>query len=81
MWNPSLRTVVRPFDEIVPAVLGGDVDAGVVIHEGQLTWKEQGLARLGDLGRWWAAFFCGDQRLSAFHRSGSGSGFALRATP
>jgi 1,4-dihydroxy-6-naphthoate synthase len=54
LWNPSLRTVVRRFDEIMPAVLDGEVDAGVVIHEGQLTWKQDGLARIVDLGRWWA---------------------------
>jgi 1,4-dihydroxy-6-naphthoate synthase len=53
LWNPALRTVVRPFDEIVPAVMAGELEAGVVIHEGQLTWREQGLHALVDLGVWW----------------------------
>jgi len=54
MWNPNLETVVRPFDAIMPAVSSGDVDAGVVIHEGQLTWQEEGFHSLVDLGVWWA---------------------------
>jgi len=54
LWNPSLDTVVRSFDRIVPAVQAGEVDAGVVIHEGQLTWREDGLSRVVDLGVWWA---------------------------
>ena len=54
LWNPALNTTVRRFDEIVPAVLAGDVDAGVVIHEGQLTWRDDGLECLVDLGAWWA---------------------------
>jgi 1,4-dihydroxy-6-naphthoate synthase len=53
LWNPALRTVVRPFDEIVPAVVSGDLEAGVVIHEGQLTWREEGLHAVVDLGVWW----------------------------
>jgi len=53
LWNPALRTVVRPFDEIVPAVVAGEIAAGVVIHEGQLTWREEGLHALVDLGVWW----------------------------
>jgi 1,4-dihydroxy-6-naphthoate synthase len=53
LWNPSLRTVVRPFDEIVPAVQRGEVAAGVVIHEGQLTWRDEGLHCVVDLGVWW----------------------------
>ena len=54
MWIPVLKTVVRPFDAIVPAVLSGEVAAGVVIHEGQLTWQDEGLHRVVDLGVWWA---------------------------
>jgi 1,4-dihydroxy-6-naphthoate synthase len=53
LWNPALRTVVRPFDEIVPAVAAGELEAGVVIHEGQLTWREEGLHAVVDLGVWW----------------------------
>jgi 1,4-dihydroxy-6-naphthoate synthase len=54
LWNPELRTTVRPSDAIIPAVLSGDVDAGVIIHEGQLTWRDEGLAKIVDLGEWWA---------------------------
>ena len=54
LWHPSLRTRVIPFDEILPAVARGDVAAGVVIHEGQLTYADEGLVRIVDLGRWWA---------------------------
>jgi 1,4-dihydroxy-6-naphthoate synthase len=55
MWNPSLNTTVLPFDAVGPAVLSGEVDAGVVIHEGQLTWRDEGFVKLVDLGEWWAA--------------------------
>jgi len=54
MWNPGLQTVVLPFDDIMPAVSSGEVDAGVVIHEGQLTWREEGFYKIVDLGVWWA---------------------------
>jgi 1,4-dihydroxy-6-naphthoate synthase len=54
MWDPALQTVIMPFDEIMPAVNSGEVDAGVVIHEGQLTWEDEGFAKIVDLGVWWA---------------------------
>ena len=54
MWNPSLQTVILDFDAIMPAVESGEVDAGVVIHEGQLTWQDEGFAKIVDLGEWWA---------------------------
>jgi len=54
MWNPSLQTVIYGFDEIMPAIQSGEVDAGVVIHEGQLTWQEEGFHKIVDLGVWWA---------------------------
>jgi 1,4-dihydroxy-6-naphthoate synthase len=54
MWNPALQTVIMGFDEIMPAVSSGEVDAGVVIHEGQLTWEAEGFAKIVDLGVWWA---------------------------
>ncbi len=54
MWNPRLQTVTRAFDEIMPAVRCGEVDAGVVIHEGQLTWENEGFHKIVDLGEWWA---------------------------
>ncbi len=45
--------VIVPFDEILDVVEAGEVDAGLVIHEGQLTYETQGLRSIIDLGRWW----------------------------
>jgi 1,4-dihydroxy-6-naphthoate synthase len=44
---------VVPFDEILPAVEAGQFDAGLIIHEGQLTFQNQGLHLIVDLGVWW----------------------------
>ncbi|MDP6871615.1 MAG: ABC transporter substrate-binding protein [Candidatus Thalassarchaeaceae archaeon] len=44
---------VVPFDEILPAVLRGEYDVGLIIHEGQLTWKSEGVFLVLDLGKWW----------------------------
>ena len=44
---------VVPFDAILPAVAGGTAEAGLLIHEGQLTWQREGLHRVLDLGAWW----------------------------
>ena len=52
---PGLDQVVVPFDEIQDAVLGGRVDAGLIIHEGQVTYRQQGLHKVIDLGEWWKA--------------------------
>ena len=49
------RRVVMPFDRIMPAVAAGEVDAGVIIHEGRFTYGSYGLRRLVDLGEWWEA--------------------------
>lgn len=43
------------FDEVMPAVAAGGVDAGVVIHEGRFTFAKQGMTRILDLGAWWEA--------------------------
>ena len=43
-----------PFDEIQQAVLDGKAEAGLLIHEGQLTYAEEGLQKVVDLGEWWA---------------------------
>jgi 5,8-dihydroxy-2-naphthoate synthase len=48
------RHVVVPFDRIPDAVLGGEADAGLIIHESQLTYREQGLHLVVDLGVWWS---------------------------
>jgi 1,4-dihydroxy-6-naphthoate synthase len=44
---------VMPFDQILPAVVEGQVDAGLLIHEGQLYYGERGLHKVVDLGQWW----------------------------
>jgi 1,4-dihydroxy-6-naphthoate synthase len=51
--NPEIRTVTVPFDQIVPAILAGDYEAGLIIHEGQLTYSTSGLYKVLDLGVWW----------------------------
>jgi 1,4-dihydroxy-6-naphthoate synthase len=45
--------VVMPFDQILPAVARGEVDAGLLIHEGQLYYGDRGLHKVVDLGQWW----------------------------
>ncbi len=45
--------VVMPFDQILPAVAEGRVEAGLLIHEGQLYYGERGLHKVADLGEWW----------------------------
>ncbi len=45
--------VVMPFDRILPAVASGEVDAGLLIHEGQLYYGDKGLHKVADLGQWW----------------------------
>jgi 1,4-dihydroxy-6-naphthoate synthase len=45
--------VVMPFDRILPAVATGEVDAGLLIHEGQLYYGDKGLHKVVDLGQWW----------------------------
>jgi 1,4-dihydroxy-6-naphthoate synthase len=46
--------VVVPFDRIGQAVLDGEAEAGLLIHEGQLTYQDEGLEKIVDLGEWWA---------------------------
>ncbi len=53
LYAPASVAVVTPFDKVGEAVARGDVDAGVVIHEGQLTWKDEGFRLLADLGAVW----------------------------
>jgi 1,4-dihydroxy-6-naphthoate synthase len=53
LYEPDFEPVVIPFDEIDEAVLRGDVDAGLLIHEGQLTYAAQGLHLVDDMGEWW----------------------------
>lgn len=53
LFNSKFEYVVRPFDKIIDAVQKGEVDAGLLIHEGQLFYKELGLDKVLDLGEWW----------------------------
>jgi len=53
LFEPGIEAVVTPFDQILERVARGDVDAGVVIHEGQLTYSHAGLTKVLDLGEWW----------------------------
>lgn len=50
----NFPAVVVPFDRIQEEILAGKVDAGLLIHEGQLTYAEEGLILCEDLGKWWA---------------------------
>jgi len=53
IFNPELETEVVPFDQIIPAIQAGKFDAGLIIHEGQLTYAASGLKKILDLGVWW----------------------------
>ena len=53
LYEPEFTPVFTPFDEIDGAVLRGDVDLGLLIHEGQLTYAQQGLHLVADMGVWW----------------------------
>ena len=54
IYEPDFEYVVVPFDEIQQAVLEGNAEAGLLIHEGQLTYTDEGLSKVVDLGEWWA---------------------------
>ena len=54
LYEPDFEYVVVPFDQIQQAVLEGKADAGLLIHEGQLTYAEEGLNLVVDLGEWWS---------------------------
>ena len=53
LFAPGIETEVVPFDQIIPGILQGKHEAGLIIHEGQLTYDRSGLYRIVDLGRWW----------------------------
>jgi 1,4-dihydroxy-6-naphthoate synthase len=53
LYEPEFTPVVTPFDKILEAVQAGKVDAGLIIHEGQLLYPQLGLHRVVDLGQWW----------------------------
>lgn len=54
LFAPQIETVSMPFDEILPAVVQGKVEAGLLIHEGQLTFGGEGLHEVINLAVWWA---------------------------
>jgi 1,4-dihydroxy-6-naphthoate synthase len=53
IFNRDIETETVPFDQIIPQVLAGKYDAGLIIHEGQLTYSASGLYKVLDLGVWW----------------------------
>ena len=53
LFAPGIEVEVVPFDQIIPQILEGKYEAGLIIHEGQLTYDKSGLHRVVDLGRWW----------------------------
>jgi len=53
LYQPDVRPVVMPFDRIEDAVHRGEIDVGLLIHEGQLTYADAGLHLWTDLGAWW----------------------------
>src|SRR3974390_1891925 len=53
LFAPGVETEVVPFDQIIPQVLEGKYEAGLIIHEGQITYDKSGLHRIVDLGKWW----------------------------
>jgi 1,4-dihydroxy-6-naphthoate synthase len=54
IYDPQVQYVVMPFDVIQDKVREGEVAAGLLIHEGQLTYQDEGLKKIVDLGEWWA---------------------------
>ena len=64
---------VMPFDQILPAVADGRVDAGLLIHEGQLYYQDRGLHKVVDLGEWW---FQEDRAAAALGRQCGAQGSA-----
>jgi 1,4-dihydroxy-6-naphthoate synthase len=53
LYQPDLVPVIIPFDQIEDAVHRGEVEVGLLIHEGQLTYADEGLRLWADLGAWW----------------------------
>ncbi len=53
IFNPEIETEVVPFDKIIPEIQAGNFEAGLIIHEGQLTYTRDGLRKVIDLGVWW----------------------------
>ncbi len=53
LYQPDFQEVFMDFDQVIPAVKKGEVEAGLIIHEGQITYEREGLLKQVDLGEWW----------------------------
>jgi 1,4-dihydroxy-6-naphthoate synthase len=53
LFAPSVQTEVVPFDQIIPQITAGKYEAGLIIHEGQLSYGQAGLFKILDCGKWW----------------------------
>jgi 5,8-dihydroxy-2-naphthoate synthase len=53
LFDPEIPTRVVPFDEILDGMASGDLEAGLLIHEGQLSYRDMGFGKVVDLGEWW----------------------------
>jgi 1,4-dihydroxy-6-naphthoate synthase len=53
LFAPEVKTEVVPFDQIIPQILAGKYEAGLIIHEGQLSYGQAGLHKILDCGKWW----------------------------
>jgi 1,4-dihydroxy-6-naphthoate synthase len=53
LFAPKIETAVVSFDQIIPEIVAGKYAAGLIIHEGQLTYESSGLSKVLDLGKWW----------------------------
>ena len=53
LFESDFEAIEVPFDQIIDFVKGGQADAGLIIHEGQLTYEESGMHKIVDLGEWW----------------------------
>lgn len=54
-YGPDVKPIydVVPFDEIIPAIQAGKFEAGLIIHEGQLTYEREGMVEIANMGKWW----------------------------
>jgi 1,4-dihydroxy-6-naphthoate synthase len=53
MFAPQIKTETVAFDQIIPEIVAEKYEAGLIIHEGQLTYESSGLSKILDLGKWW----------------------------
>jgi len=53
LFAPQIATETVPFDQIIPEIVAGKYEAGLIIHEGQLTYESSGMSKILDLGKWW----------------------------